>query len=204
MSSENALARLADDIATVIPTVDRDTEGQYGAGIGSEDEPRQVELLVEELQRHSSTYRETQLEVPYPDGSESCDLVLPDGTPVECKLLRYWRANGDPEDSMPKRVFSPFHEHTLLSDAQKLSESEFDRDGGLLGLFYERSDDDPETVDCLPGQYTAERLADKTARDIEYWFDIDVDVCGVAEFDGLQHPVQAQGAAITWKIQSGR
>ena len=46
------------------------------------------------------------------------------------------------------------------------------------------------------------RLADKTARDIEYWFDIDVDVCGVAEFDGLQYPVQVQGAAITWMIQS--
>jgi hypothetical protein len=43
-------------------------------------------------------------------------------------------------------------------------------------------------------------LADKTARDIEYWFDIDVGVCGVAKFEGLQHPVQSQGAAITWKI----
>ncbi len=202
MTSENALTRLADDIATVIPTVDRNTEGQYGDGIGSEDEPRQVELLVDELQRHSAAYGDTQLEVPYPGGSESCDLVLPDGTPIECKLLRYWRANGDPEDSMPKRVFSPFHEHTLLSDAQKLSESGFDRDGGLLGLFYKRSDEDPQAVANLPDQFTAERLADKTARDIIYWFDIDVDVCGVSKFDGLQHPVQSQGAAITWNITS--
>jgi len=202
MTSEKALTRLADDIATILPTVDRNTQGQYGDGIGSEDEPRQVELLVDELQRHSSAYRDTQLEVPYPDSSESCDLVLPDGIPIECKLLRYWRANGGPEDSMPKRVLSPFHEHTLLSDAQKLSESGFDRDGGLLGLFYKRSDDDPESVANLPEQYTAERLADKTARDIEYWFDIDVDVCGVAEFGDLQHPVQAQGAAITWQIES--
>ena len=202
MGSEKKLAQLAEDIATVLPTVDADTKGQYGDGIGSEDEPRQVELLVDELQRHSSAYRDTQLEVPYPDSSESCDLVLPDGMPVECKLLRYWRANGDPENSMPMRVFSPFHEHTLLSDAQKLNESGFDRDGGLLGLFYKRSDDDPETVANLPEQYTAERLADKTARDIEYWFGIEVDVCRVAEFDGLQHPVQAQGAAITWKVDT--
>ena len=203
MDSENALTRLGDDIATVIPIVDRNTEGQYGDGIGSEDEPRQVELLVDELQRHSAVYRDTRLEAPYPDSSESCDLILPDGIPVECKLLRYWRANGDPEDSMPKRVFSPFHEHTLLSDAQKLSESGFDRNGGLLGLFYERSDDDPESVANLPEQYTAERLADKTARDIEYWFGIDVDVCEVAKFDGLQHPVQTQGAAITWEVETG-
>lgn len=108
---------------------------------------------------------------------------------------------------MPMRVFSPFHEHTLLSDAQilsdaqKLSESGFDRDGGLLGLFYKRSDDDPKMAANLPEQYTAEQLADKTARDTEYWFDIQVDVCEISEFDGLQHPVQAQGAAITWQIK---
>ena len=161
-----------------------------------------MELLVDELQRHSSAYEDMRLEVPYPDSSESRDLVLLGGIPVEYKLLRYWRANGDPEDSMPMRVFSPFHEHTLLTDAQKLSTSGFERDGGLLGLFYERSDDDPESVANLPDQFTAERLADKTARDIEYWFDIDVDVCGVSKFDGLQHPVQARGAAITWRIQS--
>ncbi|WP_435093428.1 hypothetical protein [Halorubrum sp. N11] len=40
MTSEKALTRLADDIATVIPTVDRNTEGQYGDGIGSEYELR--------------------------------------------------------------------------------------------------------------------------------------------------------------------
>lgn len=120
--------------------MDRNIKGQYGDGVNPEDEPRQVELRVDKLEQHSSAYEDTWLEVPYPGSSESCDLVLPDGIPVERKLLRYWRANGDPEDSMPMRVFSPFHEHTLLSDAQKLHESRLDRDGGLLGLFYKRSD----------------------------------------------------------------
>lgn len=202
MNTEKALTRLADDITTVIPTVDANTNEQYGDGIGSEDEPRQVKLLVNELQRHSARYHDTQREVPYPSGSGSCDLVLPGEIPVECKLLRYWRANGDSEDNMPKQVFSPFHENTLLTDAQKLSESGFERDGGLLGLFYKRSDSDPESVANLSERFTAERLAEKTARDIAYWFDIDVDVCRVAEFNGLQHPVQSQGAAITWKIES--
>jgi hypothetical protein len=202
MDTEEALTRLADDIATVIPTVDANTEGQYGDGIGSEDEPRQVELLVDELQRHSARYQGTRQEVPYPDGSGGCDIVLPGEIPVECKLIRHWRANGDSEDYMPKQVFSPFHKNTLLTDAQKLHTSGFERDGGLLGLFYKRSDSDPESVANLPERFTAERLAEKTARDIEYWFDIDVDVCGVAEFDGLQHPVQAQGAAITLGIKS--
>ena len=62
--------------------------------------------------------------------------------------------------------------------------------------------DDPESVANLAERFTAERLAEKTARDIEYWFDIDVNVCEVAEFDGLQHPVQAQPATITLKIES--
>jgi hypothetical protein len=202
MNNDNTLTRLAGDIATVISTVDANTEGQYGDGIGSEDEPRQVELLVNELQRHSARYQGTRQEVSYPNGSGSCDLVLPGEIPVECKLLRYWRANGDSEDYMPKQVFSPFHENTLLTDAQKIRTSGFERDGGLLGLFYKRSDDDPESVANLAEQFTAGRLADKTARDIEYWFDIDVSVCAVAEFDGLQHPVQSQGAAVTWEIRS--
>ena len=152
--------------------------------------------------RHNSGYEQIQLEIPYPDSAESCGLVLLGEIPVEYKLLRYWRANGDVEDNMPKQVFSPFHENTLLTDAQNLSTSGFHRDGGLLGLFYKRSDDDPESVANLPERFTAEWLADKTARDIEYWFDIEVNVCGVAEFDGLQHQVQAQGAAITLEIKS--
>ncbi|QAU11660.1 hypothetical protein EKH57_02150 [Halorubrum sp. BOL3-1] len=202
MDSKSALTQLANDIAAVISTVDANTEGQYGDGIGSENEPRQVSLLIDELQHHSEKYRGTQQEVAYPDDPGSCDLVLPEGTPVECKLLRYWRANGDSEDYMPKQVFSPFHGNTLLTDAQKLSMSEFDRDGGLLGLFYKRSASDPESVANLPGRFTAEWLADKTASDIEYWFDIDVEICSVADFSGLQHPVQSQGAAITWQIMS--
>lgn len=54
-------------------------------------------------------------------------IILPGGIPVECKLLRYWRANGDPEGSMPKRVFSPIHDHTLPTDylADRIVEGSF-------------------------------------------------------------------------------
>ena len=141
------------------------------------------------------------MEVPYPSARGSCDLVLPGGIPIECKLLRYWRENGDPEDSMPRQVLSPFHHNTLLSDAAKLATSNIEEPGGLLGLFYERAADDPELIQMLEERYTAKELAEKTAIDIQYWFGIEAEVSAVAPFGRLQHPVQARGAAITWRLK---
>jgi len=201
MGHRNSLEHLANDVAAVMPRVDAQTEGQYGAGIGSEDEPKQVELIAAALRTHSRDYANVRLEVPYPVSGGSCDLMLPGGIPIECKLLRYWRANGDPEDSMPRRVFSPFHSNTLLSDAAKLARSGFEDPGGLLGLFYERAAGDPESIQVLEERYTATELAEKTAIDIQYWFGIKAEVSAVAPFDGLQHPVQARGAAITWRLE---
>lgn len=195
-----SLTRLATDIAAVIAAVDAETTGQYGDGIGSEDEERQVELLLEALKEHDSWYESVSREVPYPTSGERCDLQLPDETAVEVKLLRYWRANGDPEHYMPKQVFSPFHENTLLSDAHRLSVSGFEGPSGLLGLFYKRSDEDPVTT-VHPEGFTAENLAEKLRRDIEYWYECTATVECVARFSGLQHPVQSQGAAITWQIE---
>jgi len=195
-----SLARLATDIASVISDVDARTTGQYGDGIGSEDEERQVELIIDALKDIDPWYQDVSHEVRYPTTEERCDLLLPDGTPVEVKLLRYWRANGDPEDYMPKQVLSPFHKNTLMTDAQKLSNSEFEKSGGLLGLFYKRADDDPKMT-AHPERFTGEHLAEKLRRDIEYWYDCTATVECVAEFSGLQHTVHAQGAAITWGIE---
>ena len=182
--------------------VDANTDGQYGEGIGSEDETRQLDLLFERLREYDPWYRDVEREVSYPNRRAKCDIVLPDGTPVECKLIRYWRANGDPEDYMPKAIFSPFHENTILTDVEDLHASDFEREGGLLGLFYKRSDDDSQAVQRLPERYTAEDLAEKVERDIEYWYDIEATVSNIAEVEGLQHSIHKQGAAITWRIES--
>jgi len=201
MTRKEPLSTFAEDIAAVIPEVDANTKGQYKHGLGSENEPRQLSLLLDKLKQHDPWYEGVRREVSYPSSGDKCDIVLPDGTPVECKLLRYWRANGDPEDHMPKTVLSPFHKNTILTDAYELQASEFDTNGGLLGLFYKRSEDDPQTVESLPERYTAEDLADKIARDIRYWYDIEARVSKIAKFEGLQHPIHKQGAAITWKIE---
>jgi hypothetical protein len=97
-------------------------------------------------------------------------------------------------------VFSPFHRNTLLTDARRLHESAFGEESGLLGLFYTRADDDPETVEALPERYTAEDIARKVVRDINYWYAVEANVCRIAGFDGLRHGVHGRGAVISWLV----
>jgi hypothetical protein len=196
-----ALSRLAQDIASVIPSIDSETDGQYGPGLGSESEERQVELVLEALRGIDKSYSDADREVAYPSQTATCDIVLDDLIPVEVKLLRYWRANGDPEPNWYKHVFSPFNSNTLLTDAKRLHKSEFKKPGGILGLFYQRASDDPASVEELPEKFEASELAEKVVEDIEYWYDFDAEVCEIAPFNGLQHEVHQQGAVITWAVE---
>lgn len=201
MTEQLSLDVLTEDIAAAIPAVDAETTGQYGDGLGSETEERQIESVLDHLRNGDERYEAVEREVAYPDRDGRCDLVLPTGTRVEAKLIRYWRANGDPEPTMYGHVFSPFHRNTLLTDARRLHTSESDGRSGLLGLFYARDADDPETVEALAERYTATDIAEKIVRDIEYWYDAEASVCRIAEFDGLRHTVHGQGAAISWLVE---
>jgi hypothetical protein len=201
MAQQLSLAELTKDMADVVPDVDAETSGQYGDGLGSEDEERQVESLLDRLRDTDERYKRVEREVSYPGGGGICDLLLPNGTPVEAKLIRYWRANGDPEPTMYGHVFSPFHRNTLLTDARRLHASEFGDRYGLLGLFYTRAADDPETVEALPEQYTPEDIAEKVVRDVDHWYEAEASVCRIAKFGGLQHDVHGQGAVISWVVE---
>lgn len=200
MARSLSLARLTEDMADVIPDVDAETIGQYGDGLGSEDEERQVELLLDRLRDTGERYKRVEREVSYPDGGGKCDLLLPNGTPVEAKLIRYWRANGDPEPTMYSHVFSPFHQNTLLTDAHRLHASTFGDRSGLLGLFYTRAAGGP-TVEALPERYTPEDIAEKVVRDVDHWYEAEASVCRIAKFGGLQHDVHGQGAVISWVVE---
>jgi len=200
MAQQLSLAELTKDMADVVPDVDAGTSGKYGNGLGSEDEERQVELLLNRIRDTGEHYKKLKREVSYPDGGGKCDLLLPNGTPVEAKLIRYWRANGDPEPTMYSHVFSPFHRNTLLTDAHQLHASTFGDRSGLLGLFYTRAAGDP-TVEALPERYTPEDIAEKVVRDIGHWYNAGASVCHIAKFDGLQHDVHGQGAVISWVVE---
>jgi len=62
----SSLSQLASDIAKVVPTVDAETEGQYGDGLGSESEERQVKLILDVLRDVSKLYLNADREVAYP------------------------------------------------------------------------------------------------------------------------------------------
>lgn len=199
-ATAQVLSRFAQDIASVIPSIDSETDGQYGPGLGSESEERQIKLILDALRDRNESYSDVDREVAYPNRTATCDIVLGDGNPIEAKLLRYWRANGDPEPNWYKHIFSPFNSNTLLTDARRLHDSEFEKPGGLLGLFYKRASDDPASVEEFPEKLEASELAEKVVQDIEYWYEFDIEVCKIAPFRGLQYEIHQQGAVITWVV----
>jgi hypothetical protein len=193
------LEQLADDFASVIPSIDVEAEhDRWQAGIGPFEEENQIEMLREEIDGETSYSIKT--EVPYLDGGQRVDLFIESeetAIPVEAKLLRFRYDNGNIDPNSFAKVFSPFPERTtstLLTDAQKLYEAGFEEHGGLLGLYYEPVDESYERM-------SPEAVAEKFALDVDYWHDFEVETRAVSLFDGLRHPVHQQGAVITWEIR---
>jgi len=194
------LQRVARDFADVIPQVDADAQHErWKAGIGPFEEEHQIEMILAELAEHASRLAEIQREVSYPDSQRRCDLVIESDSvrlPVEAKLLRFRRDNGNIDPNMYKSVFSPFPERSsssMLTDAKKLVESDFTQPTGLLGLYYEKDEEAYE-------QLRAETIAEKFAQDVSYWYDIEIETTAIERFDGLQHPHHQHGAVITWLL----
>ncbi len=194
----DALAAVTEAMADAVPGVDADLEhDRWQPGIGPFEEPRQLAALVDALPDEEG-YR-VEREVPYPDSGGRCDLAVHAGgvrVPVEAKLLRFRRDDGGIDPTQYATVFSPFPEGdsaSLLTDARALEGAAFDLPGGLLGLYYQTANEPYDAMD-------ADALAEKLVRDAEYWFDLDLRVCRVAEFDGLRHPHHQRGAVVTWEL----
>jgi len=66
-----------------------------------------------------------------------------------------------------------------------------------MGLFYKRVDGNRKSVEALLEQDTAEDIADKISKDIRYWHDVEVSICEIAPFTGLQHAIHTQGAVVS-------
>jgi hypothetical protein len=198
MDTSHILEQLADDFATVVPSVDlRAEHDRWKAGIGPFEEDRQVEMLRDAVEGDTGYSIET--EAPYLDGGQRVDLFIESeetAIPVEAKLLRFRYDNGNIDPNSFAKVFSPFPERTtstLLTDARKLHEAGFEESGGLLGLYY-------APVDESYKRMSAQAIAEKFALDVDYWYDFEVETRNVTHFDGLRHPVHQGGAVITWEI----
>lgn len=196
MTTTPILDQFARDVADVIPQLDATAEhSRWQPGIGAFDEEEQVRRLVYRLGQQSTNYEVMETEVPYPNNEQRCDILLGSDRsqiPIEAKLLRFYRDNGDIEPAAYSTVYSPFS-NSLVADAKKLAESEFETGGGLLGLYYEPSDGPFPLMDVT-------KLAEKVVRDVAYWYDLPLNTRTIAEFTGLRHPVHQQGAAIIWEL----
>lgn len=195
------LRDLARDFADVIPEVDATAEHErWDPGLGPFEEERQLEMVLAALSDDGVVPARMQREVGYPNSGRRCDLVIDTDDhefPIEAKLLRFRLDNGNIDPNMYKSIFSPFPERSsssLLTDARKLTQSEFDSPCGLLGLYYEKQNEEYE-------QLRAERIASKFEYDVEFWYDIDIDTVAIEKFDGLQHPHHQKGAVIGWLVK---
>lgn len=197
MNTAQLLEQFATDVAAALPEIDAEaTHSTYGDGIGCHDERTQVARIKNTLRDIHLRYSGFETEVPYPATGRKCDLVLEvdDGRlPIEAKLLRFNRANGDIESNAYGTIFSPL-KGSLVMDAEKLVGSGFETPGGLLGLYYERGDEEAPVFD-------PERLAEKVALEIGYWTGCNAEVRKVAPVSGLRHEVHQQGAVITWELE---
>lgn len=184
----DVLKVLADGLVAVVPEVDATAEhDRWKPGIGPFEEERQLAMLLDAFHDIHDSDWAVETEVAYPGTGQRCDIVVTgDGhrIPIEAKLFRFRLDNGNIDSNCYMSVFSPFPEagsSSLLTDVRKLSRSGFDAPGGVLGLYYEKEDEPYEEMD-------AEKIAEKFALDVDYWYGIDVEVRRIAEFSGLRHP----------------
>jgi len=109
---EQVLVSLAESFADLINEVDQRIAERrdYGPGIGPHREQNQLAALVERMETEHTPITQIKTELPYPGGGERCDLVVSTDdirVPIEAKLLRFRRANGNDESEGYAKVFSP-------------------------------------------------------------------------------------------------
>lgn len=195
---EQILASLAQSFAGHIGEVDQqiDERKDYGLGIGPHKEQDQLAALVERVEIENAPITHLETEIPYPGRKDRCDLVVSTDSariPIEAKLLRFRRANGNDEPEGYAKVFSPVKPSgSLVTDSEKLRTSGFNSGGGLLGIHYSAG------TEGTPANAT--RLAEKVTQDVSFWYGFNLETVAIEPFDQLQHEVHDSGAIIAWAL----
>lgn len=128
--------------------------------------------------------------IDYPNQrAQVCDLWF--GEPVqwvvEVKMARLRGDNGKPDDMTIKKVISPYaRDHSAVSDATKLAESEFDAQKAIVIYGFDYPN---QSVDALIEAF--ETLADRRV-ELGPRYEIDL--------GSLAHSVHAAGRVFGWHI----
>lgn len=165
---------------------------KYKPGIGPHDEDVAVELALQELRASKpATYgsgRSGQ-QLLYPGKKLRADLWL--GEPrewvIEVKMARFFRNNGDDEDTGIKDILSPFEcDRSALTDTTKLATAAFPCRKGILiyGFDYATK---PLAMIMDAFQVLARERVQLLGS-------------AVAPLGNLVHPVHARGAVYGWEI----
>jgi hypothetical protein len=162
----------------------------YSPGIGPHPESRTIELVLDELAATRDEYKLARTAVPYPAAPRlKCDLVIPDNWAIEVKMLRFLGDNGKPNDNILMHILSPYPAHrSALTDCTKLVESGFKERRAILiyGYDYSTWPMDPAIEAFLVLASSRVELAEPS----------------VASFDGLVHPVHAEGRVFGWEVRA--
>lgn len=163
----------------------------YQAGLGPHAEDAAVALVLAELSQDPDwSDMPCGQFIAYPNQrGQVCDLWF--GEPaqwvVEVKMARLRGDNGKPDDMTIKKVISPYaRDHSAVSDATKLAESEFSAEKAIIIYGFDYLN---QSVDPLIEAF--ETLADRT---VELGPRYEVDV------GALVHPVHAAGRVFGWRI----
>ena len=91
MKPSTILKQLANDFASVVPSIDTEAEhNRWQGGIGPFEEENEIEMLRAEIDEDTGYSIET--EKSYLDGGQRADLFIKSGgtkLPIEAKLLRF-------------------------------------------------------------------------------------------------------------------
>lgn len=185
------LEQFVEDMAKAIEAKDSEVSHEkFQDGIGPFEEERQLDFLVEELR--SMGYEGIKQEIKYPSSSKKVDLIWKSHQ-IEAKLLRLRGDNCQLSQYMFRKIFSPFKSNSVMGDAEKLLESDLGGQKALLGIYYEKEDEQLEKLNF-------ESISQKVKDDLDFWHNVTIEEQYTASFEGLQHPVHEKGKVVLWTL----
>lgn len=161
----------------------------YQPGIGPHGENAAVELTLGQMRERRLEAYQVARPIAYPGSRHRCDLGI--GEPlvwaVEVKMARAYGDNGRLDDTYLKDLLSPYPaDHSVVGDAVRLAESGFTSRKAVLVYGFDYPDRPLDlAIEALELLMSSRVLLGPRAS---------------SAFEGLVHPVQAQGRVVAWEI----
>jgi hypothetical protein len=161
-------------------------QGKYAPGVGPHTESRTIDLALAQVPPDAGWASSVRREVPYPNSSELCDVVMPGEWAMEFKLMRMLRNNGGVEPTMVAHILSPY-EGSAVTDCIKLAGSNFAERRAVVIIAYDYDDYPLEPLTAAFEAVAAQHVELGTRAE--------------APFDGLGHAHHRRGKVMAWEVR---